>query len=461
MALTINNVGTLSLLNILNRTSQAQSNVMAQLATGSKINKGVDDPAGLLALKSLGSDLTDTNSAIDSNQRTDAILGVADGALTQISTLTDEIQRLASETANTAGLSAAEISANQSQIDDALTSIDRIVANTQFNGRKLLDGSLGIVGQSANAAMATDVRVFSRKSGSTDTTLTVKLTTVASAAGVSQVMTAVPVSATTFSIQGKLGTAVISVNIAETLSSISWKINQATAQTGLSSTWAAGNLKVWSQDKGAAAFVRTQLITGSGVNNKSDTGVDAKVTVNGQAAAVDGNSVSYNGGGAGVSFQIGTMAVGATVALTIKGNTGATFQLGNNAATQATIGIDGLFTAQLGNATLGYLSSLGSGGSNSLLTNPTGAANIAREATKQVSTLQGRIGGFQKFQVRTALNSLNDTKQGLETARGVIQDVDYATATAELNRQNVLMQSAMQLLGLANQQSAQVLSLLK
>ena len=63
--------------------------------------------------------------------------------------------------------------------------------------------------------------------------------------------------------------------------------------------------------------------------------------------------------------------------------------------------------------------------------------------------------------MRTALNSLNDTKQGLETARGVIQDVDYATATAELNRQSVLMQSAMQLLGLANQQSAQVLSLLK
>ena len=32
----------------------------------------------------------------------------------------------------------------QRQIDDALASIDRIIGNTQFNGRKLLDGSLGI-----------------------------------------------------------------------------------------------------------------------------------------------------------------------------------------------------------------------------------------------------------------------------------------------------------------------------
>lgn len=461
MALTVNNVGTLTLLNILNRTSQAQAAVTERMATGSRINHGVDDPAGLLALKSLESELTATEASINSNQRTDTILGVADGALSQIATLVDEIQRLASETANTAGLSASEIAANQSQIDDALTSIDRIVSNTQFNGRKLLDGSLGIVGTSSSATKATDVRVFSRKSGSTDTTLTVKLTTVASAAGVSQVMTAVPTADTTFSIQGKLGTAVISVNNGEALSSISWKVNQAAAQTGLSSTWVAGNLRIWSKDKGAAAFVRTQLITGSGVNNKSDTGVDAKVTVNGQAAAVDGNDVSFNGGGVGVSFQIGTMAAGSTVTLTIKGNTGATFQLGNNSNTQATIGIDGLFSAQLGNATLGYLSSLGSGGANSLLSSPANAAAIARKATEQVATLQGRIGGFQKFQVRTALNSLNDTKEGLETARGVIQDVDYAVETAELNRQNVLMQSAMQLLGLANQQSAQVLALLQ
>ena len=53
------------------------------------------------------------------------------------------------------------------------------------------------------------------------------------------------------------------------------------------------------------------------------------------------------------------------------------------------------------------------------------------------------------------------TKKGLEDARSIIGDVDYAAETAELNKQNVLLQSAISLLGLANQQSSQILSLLR
>ena len=100
MALTVNNVGTLSLLNVLNRTSKAQSNVLGQMATGYKINRGADDPAGLLAVTSIDSELTSVNAGIASNQRTDAILGVADGALGQIASTISDIQRLANESAS-------------------------------------------------------------------------------------------------------------------------------------------------------------------------------------------------------------------------------------------------------------------------------------------------------------------------------------------------------------------------
>ncbi len=139
---------------------------------------------------------------------------------------------------------------------------------------------------------------------------------------------------------------------------------------------------------------------------------------------------------------------------------GATFQLGTDSSTRATIGIDGLYSQQLGSASVGYLSSLKSGGSYSLLDDPGQAATIAAQAAGQVATAQGRIGGFQRFQVGTALNQMNTTKEGLSSALSTIQDVDYASETAELNRQSVLLQSAIALLGLANQQSGQVLSLL-
>ena len=56
--------------------------------------------------------------------------------------------------------------------------------------------------------------------------------------------------------------------------------------------------------------------------------------------------------------------------------------------------------------------------------------------------------------------SMTATKESLSAVKTLIGDVDYAAETSELTRQNVLMQSAMSLLGMANQQSAQILSLL-
>jgi flagellin len=77
-----------------------------------------------------------------------------------------------------------------------------------------------------------------------------------------------------------------------------------------------------------------------------------------------------------------------------------------------------------------------------------------------VAAARGRLGGFQKFQVETAINSLTASQESLTAARSVIAETDYAEASAELNRQSVLLNSGMSLLGLANQQSAQILSLL-
>ena len=466
MALTVNNVGTLKLLNILNKTTTAQGNVLERMATGSKINRGADDPAGLLALTKIDSELTAVNAGITNNQRTDSVLGVADNALTEIGNLVDEIQRLANESANDAALTAEEVAANQAQIDDALASIDRIVTSTNFNGKKLVDGSLGINTEVATANKISDVKVYNRESGTTDTSLTVKKTIAATGASATSVMTGAVTGADgSFSVQGTLGTAVITYASNETIASVTLKINDTTAQTGLSAKASSNVLYVYSKDLGEDAFVRTKAIEGNDINDKYDRGVDAEVSVNGQATAVDGNVVNYAGDGISLSFEIDTLGTGSSVVLTVKGDgvgkSGATFNLGTTAQTRATIGIEGMYTAQLGNKTDGYLRSLASGGSNSLLNDPAQAATIARNAARQVSTLQGRIGGFQKFQVRTALNSLNDNKEGLERVKGVIRDVDYAVETAELNKQNVLLQSAMSLLGLANQQTSQVLSLLR
>jgi len=466
MALTITNTNTLTLLNILNRTTTAQSNTMTRMSTGLRINRGADDPAGLIALRGLESELTAVDAALASNQRTDAILNVADSAFGEVSSLLNEIRTLASASANSAALSADELAANQAQIDNAIESIDRIIRTTQFNGKKLLDGTYGIHTSGVDPDDVTDVRIYNRDSSSTSTSIAVEVTAAAEQALVTDYATTSASEDTSISVQGALGSVVIEIDAGENLSSVASKINAATAQTGVVASASTDNahLHLYSQEYGTSAFVRVSTISGDSTNyaSDSDEGADASVTVNGQDAAVDGLEVNYSAGGLSLSFNLTETlneATGTTSFTVTDG--GATFQLGTDSSTRATVGIEGLFSHQLGSATLGYLATLKSGAENSILSDPAQAAAIAAEASNQVAKVQGRIGGFQKFQVQTALNAMNATKSGLESAKSVIADVDYALETAELNRQNVLLQSAIALLGLANQQGSQVLSLLR
>ncbi len=467
MGLTVTNVNTLSLLNILNRTSQSQSDSLTRLSTGSRINSGADDPAGLLAMRSLETALTATDAAITNNQRTDSMLKVADNAFGEIASLLGEIQSLAQASTNSGGLSPSEVAANQAQIDSAIAAIDRIIGTTEFNGQKLLDGSLGIDVDGVNATNISDVQIFSRNTQAGSVTLNISRQSAA------ELASAVVASGASFAlngdtqlqITGKEGTVVVDVASSATLDQIRQQINDYKAQTGVSAVVTGNDLVVNSTDYGSRAFVRVSRLSGADnvAASVEDDGADAAVTINGQSAAVDGLNVSFNSNGLSLSFNI-TEAYntsGGSTSFTVTTDGGATFQLGTEASTRATIGIDSLYSQKLGASDLGYLSSLKSGGANDLLKDPGKAAQIAAKAASQVASVQGRIGGFQKFQVGTALSQQNAAKESLTSALGAIRDVDYAAETAELNRTNVLLQSAISLLGIANQQSSQILALLR
>jgi len=469
MGLTISNTQTLSLLSIINQINQRQNSLLTQLTTGSKINKGSDNPAGMIAVTNINAELTAVNAAIDNAQRADSMLSVADGALEEISSLLSEIESLAAASTSEAGLSAAEIAANQAQIDEAIESIDRIVRTTSFNGKRLLDGSFAIRTTGVDGTKISDLKVYSRPTASTSTTVTVSLQSAASKAQVLNYATTSATTDTTIAITGKLGTATITITSGENLSSIAAKINAAAAQTGVVASAAADNsaLHLISQEYGSDAYISVENLGGD-TTNFSDiartTGSDAVVLVNGQTASTDGLEVNFNGGGLSLSFTLtedynsGTVTGDETFTVT---DGGATFQLGTDSTTRATLGIEAMFSHLLGSSDLGYLSSIKSGGSNDLDSNPAQAVAIVKKAIQQVALARGRIGGFQRFQVQTTINALTATQESLEQARSVIQDVDYAEATAELNRQQVLMNTAVSLLGISNNNAAAILTLLR
>src|SRR3954452_14146832 len=115
---------------------------LQRLSSGLRINTGKDAPAGLIASENLRSEIAGIHQAVDNSQRATNVLNTAEGALGEVSSLLLEVQSLTNQAANTGGLSPQEIQANQLQLDAILNSINRISNTTQFNGVKLLNGSL-------------------------------------------------------------------------------------------------------------------------------------------------------------------------------------------------------------------------------------------------------------------------------------------------------------------------------
>src|SRR5687767_4395110 len=136
------NVPSLIAARILSANNEKVNTSLERLSTGLRINRGKDDPAGLIASESLRSEVTAIGAAIENARRADNLVGVAEGSLQEISSLLIDLEGLVDRSANESGLGADELAANQLQIDSILDTINRIATSTEFGGKKLLNGSL-------------------------------------------------------------------------------------------------------------------------------------------------------------------------------------------------------------------------------------------------------------------------------------------------------------------------------
>ncbi len=136
------NVSAMIAQRVLGQNNNALTTSLERLSTGLRINRGKDDPAGLIASQNLRAEKSGLSAAISNAERADQVVNIAEGGLNEISGLLTELQSLVTATANTAGLSQEEKEANQLQIDSILQTIDRVSSATSFQGNKLLNGSL-------------------------------------------------------------------------------------------------------------------------------------------------------------------------------------------------------------------------------------------------------------------------------------------------------------------------------
>jgi len=467
------NIQSLIAARVLNKQNEAVNLSLQRLSTGYRINTGKDDPAGLIASEMLRSAKASINAAIENARRADNLVAVAEGGLQEVSALLLDLEDLVVRTANEAGLSEEEVEANQLEIDGILDTINRIASSTEFQGKKLLNGELDYTLSGVATSAISDVQITgARLPAGTTRTVTVEVTTAAETAQLTYTLaTGSGLSeSVTIQVQGNYGLEVFSFASGASLSTIATAVTASKELTGVSAVASGANLYFNSVDYGSDAFVSVEAVSGTfsvtgGDSDTTDHGVDVEATINGVAAITDGLEASVRSTALSaelvLSSDFATQTSNST-SFTITGG-GATFMLAPEVGTagMAGIGIGSVSTASLGNASVGYLSSLGSGQTNQLSSeNYATAQRIIRAANKQISSLRGRLGSFQANTLASTVNSLEIAYENTAAAESAIRDTDFATETANLARNQILVAAATSTLQLANAAPQNVLALL-
>ena len=141
MALSVlNNISSLVAENQLNSTQTNLQNTLTQLSSGSRINTGADDAAGLAIANGLQANVTALNQSVANANNGVGALQVADGALGQVTTLLNRAVTLATE-ASTGTVSAAQRGTIDAEYQQILAQVNSIGSNTTFNGTTIFAAS--------------------------------------------------------------------------------------------------------------------------------------------------------------------------------------------------------------------------------------------------------------------------------------------------------------------------------
>lgn len=145
MALTVNtNTTSLGVQKNLNRASDALSTSMSRLSSGLKINSAKDDAAGLQIATRMTSQIRGQTMAIKNANDGISIAQTAEGAMQEQTNMLQRMRELALQARNDSN-SYLDRQALDAEFQQMLSEINRVSASTELNGKKLLDGSSGVM----------------------------------------------------------------------------------------------------------------------------------------------------------------------------------------------------------------------------------------------------------------------------------------------------------------------------
>ena len=467
-------------LGALTGTDNSLNTSIQRLSTGMRINSAADDPSGLIISQKFQAQLNGIAAAITNSQNAINYTKTADGAMAQIGSLLQTARGLAVDAANTGVISSDQAAADNTQLQQIVSSITQIASNTQFGSKFLLNGSAGVTSAITNSADISSLNIGGTFNGVALTTggaAALTLTTAATQAittltGTFATVGTAVAHAGSFTING----TTFNATAADTAATLITAINQATGQTGVTAAYggAGSGIVLTSNAYGTAATINVAdgsgvVLSGTGGSVGPIHGTDAAATlsINGGAA------VSFTGGLNGTDGLTLTDANGNSFRLTQPGNAAtihnvtvgqvtvgsSQFQIGANSGQTASFSIGNFAASQLGGAAVAGQNmstvNLLSG------TNASTALSVIDSAISQVATNRGQLGAFQSDVLQTNVNVLGVAQQNLTATNSQITDVNVASEMTNFTKLQVLEQAGMSVLSQANMSSQNLLSLIK
>ncbi|MEE1903557.1 MULTISPECIES: flagellin [unclassified Pseudomonas] len=473
MPLTVNtNIASITTQGNLTKASNAQTTSMQRLSSGLRINSAKDDAAGLQIANRLTSQINGLGQAVKNANDGISIAQTAEGAMQASTDILQKMRTLALSSA-TGSLSADDRKSNNDEYQALTAELNRISTTTTFGGQKLLDGSYGTkaiqVGANANE------------------TINLTLENVAASNIGSQQVKSVGVAPSTsgvtggaVAITGNGQTANINIAAQASAKDIAKQMNGAIG--GLTAT--ASTEAKFTVGSGAAATPATFTMTVGG-QNVQFIGVTDTANLADQLksnAAKLGISVNYDESkgelsvksdtGENIAFSAATNAGSITVATKNGAGTyGAGVAVANGLIATGAVNLDsakgyalngagvtGLFVAT-GTAATSTKTTI----ANTDVTDATNAQNalaVIDKAIGSIDSVRSGLGATQN-RLQTTVDNLQNIQKNSTAARSTVQDVDFASETAELTKQQTLQQASTAILSQANQLPSSVLKLLQ
>ena len=485
------NISALAAQSSLRRSAIDSSTSMERLSTGIRINSAKDDAAGLAISTRMTANIRGMAAAIRNSNDGISLTQTAEGSLSAIQNNLQRIRELAVQSANS-GNSQSDRNSMNLEAQQMITEIDRVAANSAFNGSKLLDGTFkdaqfqvgsgndttDRISISIGNAKASALGVVGATTGTSTFTTATTVSTIALAAGDLSIKgyAIAASSGDGVSYKSADGSAIAKANAVNASSSLtgvtaeaqSNTFTTAAAATGTLAT-AAGDLLINGVDIGplsvaANATERVTQLVGAINAKTAQTGVSAKVNASTAThidfTALDGRNITTTAKATVAAGLAGVVAANDTTTTAKLKFTSAT----GEASVVVTGTSNGLDATKLTTSNTMTASTVTgqtvSSVDLSTQANSQKALSILDAAIDTVTNSRANLGAYQN-RFEAAISNLENTSTNLQASRSRILDTDYAKETTNLAKSQIVQQAATAMLAQANQSSQSVLALLK